>query len=57
MTNVNTGWYGNSLESSTVWKSQRRENPSHTEWYDLTKEQYEKLMEFDKELRAKRKGG
>jgi hypothetical protein len=37
-------------------ESQRRQNPSHTEWYDLTKEQYNKLMEFDKELRAKRRG-
>ncbi|WP_438277739.1 hypothetical protein [Nitrobacter sp.] len=37
-------------------KSQRRQDPSHIEWYDLTKEQYEKLMKFRKELHAKRKG-
>jgi hypothetical protein len=37
-------------------ESQRRQDPSHIEWYDLTKEQLDKLMKFNKELRAKRKG-
>ncbi|GAB1716633.1 MAG: hypothetical protein NTAFB05_16750 [Nitrobacter sp.] len=35
---------------------QRRKDSSHIEWYDLTKEQLDKLMKFNKELRAKRKG-
>ena len=37
-------------------ESQRRQDPSHIEWYDLTKEQYVKLMNFCKELREKREG-
>ncbi|WP_416193920.1 hypothetical protein [Nitrobacter sp. TKz-YC01] len=37
-------------------ESQRRQDSSHIEWYDLTKEQYVKLMNFCKELREKRKG-
>lgn len=37
-------------------ESQRRQDSSYIEWYDLTKGQLDKLMEFDKDLREKRKG-
>ncbi len=38
-------------------EEQRQQDPNHLEWYSITKEQFEKLLDFRKELREKRQGG
>lgn len=36
-------------------ESQRQQDPSHLEWYSLTKAQFKELLDFRKDLREKRK--
>lgn len=37
-------------------ETQRRRDPYYVEWYSVTKEQFEKLLDFRKELRERREG-
>lgn len=36
-------------------ESQRQQDPNHLEWYSITKDQFEDLLDFRKDLREKRK--
>lgn len=37
-------------------ETQRQQNPDHIEWYYLNEEQFQKLLDFRKKLRARREG-